>query len=99
MTEEHAHKIVAKKKNRHALPGRMGSTALRSAIVQAVKDLRSKNSRLSGTQRFKLLMAIESWRQELKIIEMETLEAEQLETLAEAKPARQGSDSRSPWED
>jgi hypothetical protein len=31
---------------------------------------------------------------------METLEAEQtIETLAEAKPARQRSDSRSPWDD
>jgi hypothetical protein len=107
MTEEHAKLICIKKKNNHPLPGRMAAGVIRRAIRKLMADLTSKELKFTGPQRYRMYMALESWRQELKIIELESLEAELVEEEAagnadqpnapETKPS--SVDPRSPWAD
>ena len=63
----------------------MAAGVIRRAIRKLTTDLTSKELKFTGPQRYKMYMALESWRQELKIIELESLEAEQTEEgIAEA---------------
>jgi hypothetical protein len=85
MTHEHAKIICSKKKNNHPLPGRMAAGVIRRAIRKLMADLTSKDLKFTGPQRYKMYMTLESWRLELKIIELESLEAELTEDqIAEA---------------
>jgi hypothetical protein len=95
MTEEHAKKIIAGKKNRQAIPGRMSAKAIRGAINKALKDLGSKTLKFTVPQRLKIYGMIEGWRQELKIIELESLQAEEIEEAPAA--AASTVDPRSPF--
>lgn len=102
MTEGHAKIICSKKKNNHPLPGRMAAGVIRRAIRKLTTDLTSKELKFTGPQRYRMYMALESWRQELKIIELESLEAELVEEGAAAAgqpnaPGAQTVDPRSPF--
>ena len=54
----------------------MAAGVIRRAIRKLMADLTSKDLKFNGPQRYRMYMALESWRQELKIIELESLEAE-----------------------
>ena len=98
MTEEHAKKIIAGKKNRQAIPGRMSAKAIRGAINKALKDLGSKTLKFTVPQRLKIYGMIEGWRQELKIVELESLQAEEIEETPQTPPSETSTvDPRSPF--
>jgi len=99
MTSEHAKKIATRKRNREAIPGRMSPKAIRGAINKALKDLGSKTLKFSVPQRLKIYAMIEGWRQELKIVELESLQAEEIEEAPVQSPAAETStvDPRSPF--
>ena len=98
MTEEHAKKIATRKKNREAIPGRMSPKAIRGAINKALKDLGNKTLKFTVPQRLKIYGMIEGWRQELKIVELEMLDAEEVSETPESE-AQNGIaiDARSPF--
>src|ERR1700730_11127050 len=100
MTHEHAKIICSKKKNNHPLPGRMASGVIRRAISKLTSDLTNKKLKFTGPQKYRLYMALESWRQELKIIELETLQAEEILEVPEVEDVPTNSidmDIRSPF--
>jgi hypothetical protein len=83
----------------------MAAGVIRRAIRKLTTDLTSKDLKFTGPQRYRMYMALEAWRLELKVIELESLEAEQTEEqIAEANqtnPPEAGStidvDVRSPF--
>ena len=99
MTPEHARKIATRKKNREAIPGRMSPKAIRGAINKALKDLGSKTLKFTASQRLKIYGMIEGWREELKIVELESLQAEEIEEAPVQAPRSETStvDPRSPF--
>jgi hypothetical protein len=99
MTEEHAKKITTRIRNGNGIPGRMSPKAIRGAINKALKDLGSKTLKFSVPQRLKIYGMIEGWRQELKIVELEMLQAEEIEEApAQTPPSETSSvDPRSPF--
>jgi hypothetical protein len=97
MTPEHAKKIITRKKNREAIPGRMSAKAIRGAINKALKDLGSKTLKFTVPQRLKIYGMIEGWRQELKIVELESLQAEEMSETPAAETST--VDPRSPFYD
>jgi hypothetical protein len=57
----------------------MSPKAIRGAINKALKGLGSKTLKFTASQRLKIYAMIEGWRQELKIVEPESLQAEEIE--------------------
>jgi len=57
------------------------------------KDLGSKTLKFTVPQRLKIYGMIEGWRQELKIVELEMLQAEEIEEAPVQAPVR-GFDRR-----
>ena len=68
--------------------GRMSETACRTALRQVLRDLSSKNMKLTGAQRFKLHGRVEKLQDELRLIEIEKLEREEAaqKTAHDARP-------------
>jgi hypothetical protein len=99
MIEEHAKKITTRIRNGNGIPGRMSPKAIRSAINKALKDLGSKTLKFTVPQRLKIYGMIEGWRQELKIVELEMLQAEEIEEAPVQVPQSEAStvDPRSPF--
>jgi hypothetical protein len=99
MTPEHAKKITTRKRNGNGIPGRMSPKAIRGAINKALKDLGSKTLKFTAPQRLKIYAMIEGWRQELKIVELESLQAEEISEAPLQSSASETStvDPRSPF--
>jgi hypothetical protein len=99
MTEEHAKKITTRIRNGNGIPGRMSPKAIRGAINKALKDLGSKTLKFTAPQRLKIYGMIEGWRLELKLVELESLQAEEIEEAPAQSPAPGTStvDPRSPF--
>ena len=80
----------------------MAAGVIRRAIRKLMADLTSKDLKFTGPQRFRMYMALEAWRLELKVIELESLEAELVEEGVAATdqpnaPGTQTVDPRSPF--
>jgi len=99
MTSEHAKKITTRRKNGNGIPGRMSPKSIRGAINKALQDLSSRTLKFTVPQRLKLYGMIEGWRQELKIVELEMLQAEEIEEAPTQTPPSETSavDPRSPF--
>ena len=65
----------------------MSPKAIRGAINKALKDLGSKTLKFTVPQRLKIYGMIEGWRQELKIVELESLQAEEISEAPVEAPA------------
>jgi hypothetical protein len=99
MTPEHAKKITTRRKNGNGIPGRMSPKSIRGAINKALRDLGSKTLKFTVPQRLKIYGMVECWRQELKIVELEMLQAEEIEEAPVQAAASETSsvDPRSPF--
>ena len=77
----------------------MSPKAIRGAINKALRDLGSKTLKFTAPQRFKIYLMIEGWKQELKLVELESLQAEEMEEAPADQPAPNAStvDPRSPF--
>ena len=77
----------------------MSPKAIRGAINKALKDLGSKTLKFTVPQRLKIYGMIEGWRQELKIVELESLQAEEISEAPVEVLATKSStvDPRSPF--
>jgi hypothetical protein len=99
MTEEHAKKITTRIRNGNGIPGRMSPKAIRGAINKALRDLGSRTLKFTVPQRLKIYGMIEGWRQELKIVELESLQAEEISEAPADQPTPNAAtvDPRSPF--
>ena len=76
----------------------MPPKAIRGAINKALKDLVNKTLKFTVPKRLKIYGMIEGWRQELKIVELEMLHAEEVSETPESETQNGiAIDARSPF--